>query len=103
MSWTARFRVPKRDSALIFDLRVGWSRLDVEVEFDDTFWQDGLEMQPHGQPSAVQSFCLEIQLARILARTLNLLFAIKRPQKSSLVIVNDLDEQLKDWLATVPA
>lgn len=77
-------------------------RFDVELEFDNAFWQDGAESHPSSPPTAVQAFCLSVTLAQILARTCTLLYGIKRPHKSSLVIVSDLEEQLKEWSATVP-
>lgn len=78
------------------------TRFDVELDFDLAFWQDGEDAQPHGLPSALKAFCLEAELAKILARTITLLYGIKRPHKPSLVIMGDLEEQVKDWEATVP-
>lgn len=77
-------------------------RFDVELEFDDAFWHDGVESQADGPPSDVHAFKLDVQLARIRARTITLLYGIKRPPKSSLVIVGDLEEQIKDWQESIP-
>ncbi|KAH9484876.1 ABC-transporter-regulating transcription factor [Psilocybe cubensis] len=84
--------------------------LDLPLEVDDEYWENGFK-QPADKPSSITFFNCYLRLMDILAYAMRLIYPVKRPknffgaatQYSEQQIIVELDSTMNNWMDSVPS